>query len=497
MKFYRSIRTKLTLWYTAGLALILVAFGTTAYFYTRSVLSDNLDLSLRNEVTWVNEFIEPKAKRVRLKRSAVRELQQLRKKAAEEERQEEKEQAEIDEIWNQIYQHTLLGPRRHFIQILDRNNDLLYRSPSLRNQLITYKDIPYKSIKMVTINDDQGREMRLAVTQNDYVKIIVGYPLEDLQDVVGNLFVTFLILAPLALLATLVGGWFLAHQSLRQVDEITRTAREISLQNLNQRLPVPSVDDELGRLSSTFNDMIDRLRASFDRVQKFSADASHELRTPLTIMRGEIEVALRNMKLTKESRELLVSVHDELVRLSSIVESLMSLVKTDDSRMSFQFQNVELDKLLRGICEDTEILAEPKEITVTMSHIETISVNGDPSRLQQLFLNLAENAVKYTPQGGRISLSLERINGHAIVQVSDTGLGIPSRDQSKIFDRFYRVERPGSENVSGSGLGLAIARWIAEAHHGSIEVRSRVRRGSTFIVKLPLAHSTTDKPVAG
>jgi len=128
MKFFRSIRTKLTLWHTAWLAAILVAFGTTAYLYTKSVLSDNLDLSLRNEVTWVNEFIEPKAKKVRLKRSAVRELQQLRKKAAAEQQQEEKEQAEIDEIWNQIYQHTLLGPRRHFIQILDRNNDVLYHT---------------------------------------------------------------------------------------------------------------------------------------------------------------------------------------------------------------------------------------------------------------------------------------------------------------------------------------------------------------------------------
>jgi len=491
MKFFRSIRTKLTLWHTAWLAAILVAFGTTAYLYTKSVLSDNLDLSLRNEVTWVNEFIEPKAKKVRLKRSAVRELQQLRKKAAAEQQQEEKEQAEIDEIWNQIYQHTLLGPRRHFIQILDRNNDVLYRSPSLGKQSIAYKDIPYKSVKTVTIHDDSGRELRLAVTQNDYVKIIVGYPLEDLQDVVGNLFLTFLILAPLALVVTLIGGWFLAHQSLRPVDAITRTAREISFQNLNQRLPVASVDDELGRLSSTFNDMIGRLQSSFDQVQKFSADASHELRTPLTIMRGEIEVALRSMKLTKESRDLMTSVHDELVRLSSIVESLMSLVKADDSRMAFQFQSVELDNLLKGIGEDTQILAEPKEIIVTLTRIEPVSVNGDPARLQQLFLNLAENAVKYTPAKGTISFSLERNNGNAVVQVSDTGLGIPTKDQSKIFDRFYRVERQGSDNVGGSGLGLAIARWIAEAHHGSIEVRSRVRKGSTFIVKLPIIQSTT------
>ncbi len=490
MKFFRSIRTKLTLWHTAWLAAILLAFGASVYLYTRSVLSDNLDLTLRNEVKWVNEFIEPKARKVRLKRSAVRELQQLKKTAAEEQREEEKEQAEIDEIWNQIYQHTLLGPRRHFIQILDRNNDLLYRSPSLGKQLIHYDQVPYKSINLVTIHDETGREMRLAVTQNDYVKIIVGYPLEDLQDVVGNLFSTFLFLAPLALVGSLIGGWFLAHQSLKPVDAITRTARQISLQNLSQRLPVQSVDDELGRLSSTFNDMIGGLQASFDQVQKFSADASHELRTPLTIMRGEIEVALRNTKLPRESRELMTSVHDELVRLSSIVESLMSLVKADDSRMSFQFQQIELDKLLRGIGEDTQILGEQKEITVTFDRVEQVQLKGDPSRLQQLFLNLAENAVKYTPPKGTITFSLERNNGNAIVQVSDTGIGIPSKEQSKIFERFYRVERQGGTAVGGSGLGLAIARWIAEAHHGTIEVRSRVRRGSTFIVTLPISEAS-------
>lgn len=485
MKFFRSVRTKLALWHTAWLAAILLAFGVSAYFYTRSVLSDNLDRSLRSEVKWVNEFIEPRARKVRLKRSAVRELQQLRKQASGQKTEVEEEEAEIDRIWNQIYQHTLLTPRRHFIQILDRNNDVLYRSPSLGEQRIQFNDFPYNAVNTITIRDETGYELRLAVTQNDFVKIIVAYPLEDLQEVLANLFLTFLVLSPLALAGSLVGGWFLAHKSLTPVDVITRTAREISLQNLNQRLPVRHVDDELARLTSTFNDMIERLQSSFEQVQKFSADASHELRTPLTIMRGEIEVALRGAKLPKDVRELLISVHDELVRLSSIVESLMMLIKSDAGRLSFQFRDVNLSLLLKAIAEDIQLLAEPKDIAVSLQADESVHIHGDPSRLQQLFLNIAENAVKYTPQRGSIALTLERINGDAIVRVSDTGVGIPSRDQAKIFERFYRVDRKETAGTSGSGLGLAIARWIAEAHHGAIEVQSRLHKGSTFIVKLP------------
>lgn len=489
MKFFRSVRTKLALWHTAWLAAILLAFGVSAYFYTRSVLSDNLDRSLRSEVKWVNEFIEPRARKVRLKRSAVRELQQLRKQASGQTTQVEEEEAEIDRIWNQIYQHTLLTPRRHFIQILDRNNDVLYRSPSLGEQRIQFNDFPYNAVTTITIRDETGHELRLAVTQNDFVKIIVAYPLEDLQEVLANLFLTFLVLSPLALAGSLVGGWFLAHKSLTPVDVITRTAREISLQNLNQRLPVRHVDDELARLTSTFNDMIERLQSSFEQVQKFSADASHELRTPLTIMRGEIEVALRGAKLPKDVKELLISVHDELVRLSSIVESLMMLMKSDAGRLSFQFRDVNLSLLLKAIAEDTQLLAEPKNIAVSLHADEPVHIHGDPSRLQQLFLNIVENAVKYTPQRGSIALTLERINGDAVVRVSDTGVGIPSRDQAKIFERFYRVERKETAETSGSGLGLAIARWIAEAHHGAIEVQSRLHKGSTFIVTLPASQT--------
>jgi heavy metal sensor kinase len=485
MKLFHSIRTKLTLWYTALLGIMLLSFGGISYFFTKSTLSDNLDRSLHSEVKWVNEFIEPKAKKVRLKRSALLELQQLKKSAPAptETEQISTDSAAVDAIWNQIYQHTILSPRRQYIQILDRNGDLLYRSPSLGKESLQFTDVPYGWIKVVTTYNDEGRELRIASTQNDFVKILVAYPLEELNEALDGIFLIFRILAPVALLISIIGGWFLAHRSLKPVDTITKTAREISAQNLNQRLPAQVVDDELGRLTATFNDMIGRLQESFAQIQQFSADASHELRTPLTIMRGEIEVALRRRRLPAPTRELLTSVHDELVRLSSIVESLIILVKTESGRLAFQFSNIALDEMVRGLTEDARVLASKKKITVEILRMDPVSIRGDAPRLRQLFLNLIENAVKYTPQHGAVTFTLTRENDRAVVSIGDTGIGIPKRDLQKVFDRFYRVKSDGS----GSGLGLAIAKWIAEAHHGTIQVSSREKKGSTFTVTLPLS----------
>ena len=488
MKLFHSMRTKLTLWYTALLGIMLISFGGISYVFTRSTLSDNLDRSLHSEVTWVNGFIEPQAKKVRLKRSALLELQQLKKSAPAPEGTEQMsaDSAAVDEIWNQIYQHTILSPRRQYIQILDRNGDLLYRSPSLGKQSLQFTDIPYGWIKLVTTHNDEGRELRIASTQNDYVKILVAYPLEELNEVLDGIFWIFLILAPVALLISVIGGWFLAHRSLKPVDTITKTAREISAQNLNQRLPAQAVDDELGRLTATFNDMIGRLQESFVQIQQFSADASHELRTPLTIMRGEIEVALRRKRLPAPTRELLTSVHDELVRLSSIVESLMILIKTESGRLAFQFSNIALDEMVRGLTEDARVLASKKKITVETLQIDPVTIRGDAARLKQLFLNLIENAIKYTPPRGTVTFALTRESDRAVVSIGDTGIGIPKKDLLKVFDRFYRVK----SDSSGSGLGLAIAKWIAEAHHGSIQVSSREKKGSTFTVTLPISAVT-------
>ncbi len=498
MRFFHSIRTRLTFWYAAWSAATLLGSVLIGYLVLRETLESNLDRSLRSEIKWVNDFIEPTARKIKLTKSAILELNRLKQEAPppedttdEDVTPEEREQ--VDAMWNQIYQHTLLSPRRHFIQIVDRNGKVLYRSLSLGKQEIHYPDslVPYGRISVTTIEGEDKKDFRIAVTQNDHVKIYVAYPLEPVNEVLDNLFASYRFLVPLTLLISVIGGWFLAHKSLRPVDTVTRAAREITAQNMNKRLPTHHVDDEIGRLTEQFNDMISRLQASFAEIQQFSADASHELRTPLTIMRGEIEVALRSSHLSAATRDLLRSTHDELVRLSSIVESLMTLVKSDSGRLVFNFEPVPLGSMIEELAEDAQMLAKPKNIAVKLTRLEPVSINGDSTRLKQLFLNLIDNAIKYTPPRGRISLALEREDGSAVISVKDTGIGIPRRFQEKIFERFYRVVRAHNGIVPGSGLGLSIAKWIAEAHHGSIEVKSREKKGSTFIVILPLSQPHT------
>jgi heavy metal sensor kinase len=494
MRFFHSIRTRLTFWYAAWSAATLLGSGLIGYLVLRETLENNLDRSLRSEIKWVNDFIEPTAKKIKLTKSAVLELNRIKQEAtpAEDSTNENvtpEEREQVDAMWNQIYQHTLLSPRRHFIQIVDRNGQLLYRSLSLGKQEIRYPDslVPYGRISVTTIEGEDKKDFRLAVTQNDHVKIYVAYPLEPVNEVLDNLFASNRFLVPLTLLISVIGGWFLAHKSLRPVDTVTKAAREITAQNMNKRLPTHHADDEIGRLTEQFNDMISRLQASFAEIQQFSADASHELRTPLTIMRGEIEIALRNTHLPTATRDLLRSTHDELIRLSSIVDSLMTLVKSDSGRLVFNFEPVPLGMMIEELAEDARLLARSKNIGVKLTHCESVLMNGDATRLKQLFLNLIDNAIKYTPSHGKLSLSLDREDDSAVITVKDTGIGIHRKYQEKIFERFYRVGRAHNTAVPGSGLGLSIAKWIAEAHHGTIEVRSREKKGSTFIVKLPLS----------
>ncbi|HTR82799.1 MAG TPA: ATP-binding protein [Bacteroidota bacterium] len=493
MKFLHSIRLKLTAWYTLILGVTLFGFGLTAYFYTKANLLSNLDYSLRNEVVWLKNFIEPQARKVKLKRQRTVPLASAKKQEKKVKRSHEVEvtqddSTEFDQIWNQIYEHTLLSPKKQIIQIRDRNGDILYKSYSLGKEDIVFEDIPFNTTKLVTIYDAQGQPLRLAVTQNAFAKIYVAYPEAEISEVLGNLFSIFIILVPVAIILSVLGGWFLANKSLKPVDKITKTARDITAQNLDRRIVSVDVDDEIGRLISTFNDMIGRLQGSFDKIKQFSVDASHELRTPLTIMRGELELALRSKQSNDQYRRILSSTLHEILRMSSIIENLLLLAKGDVGKSTFTFEEVSLAPIIKELHEDGEVLAEKKHIHVGLEKVENLSVLGDGVRLRQLVLNLLDNAIKYTPEHGTVSLSLIRENGSAKIIVKDNGIGIPVEDQSKIFDRFYRVDKGRSREMGGSGLGLSIAQWITETHGGKVTVQSEINRGSIFTVLLPILH---------
>jgi len=488
----QSIRARLTFWYTLLVFGTLVAFSVISYYYTSEKLSENLDISLGKEVRWVQNFIQPRTSKIKPSKRSIEAL--LSRKPLPPLPSEKKDSSDInpqeddaaDEIWNQIYEHTLLSPKKTYIQVADRRKTILYRSYSLGEDSLMVPDSLSLEVTQLSTVDLLGEPVRVAAVRDKNFIILIGYPLAELREALENLFSIFRVLIPIAILISIVGGLYLAHTSLRHVDDITRRARRITAENLDQTIPERKVNDEIGRLVTTMNDMIRRLHDSFAQIKQFSGDASHELRTPLTIMRGEIELALRTTKSPEEYRRVLASSLEELLRMSAIIDNLLTLAKADQGLFETTFSEVKLEHLVEELREDSETLAEAKGITITLDKNEPMTIVADVVKLRQLFLNLISNAIKYTPVGGAVRISMQRENGSALFQVRDTGIGIPSEEIDKIFNRFYRVDKARSRELGGSGLGLSIAKWIAELHRGVITVESEVQKGSVFTVQLPL-----------
>jgi heavy metal sensor kinase len=282
-------------------------------------------------------------------------------------------------------------------------------------------------------------------------------------------------------------GFFLVSRMLRPVRAITRTAREIEEHNLSRRLDVHG-NDELGDLASTLNQTFARLEAAFVREREFTADASHELRTPLAIAQGEATLALREERSGEEYQKSLESISRQISRSSSLINRLLFLARSDD-RLELLMTQVDLRALLTEAVGDARVLCEPKSISL-QSNVAAAEgsylVKGDMVRLRELLLNLVDNAVRYTPAEGKITVSLERDESDARISIGDNGIGIAGEHLPNIFKRFYRVDNSRSRAEGGTGLGLAISQRIAEVHGGRIEVESKVGQGSTFTVFLPL-----------
>ncbi len=485
----QSIRARLTFGYTLLVLTTLLAFAVISYYYTSDTLSDNLDISLGNEVRWVKDFIQPQASKVKPSKRSIDAMLRTKPKLKPilaDSLEVDTTAQDADEIWNQIFEHTLLSPKKTYIQVADRKGYIIYRSYSLGADSLSVRDSVALNTTVLTSTLLHGESVRTAVTRDKNFTILVGYPLAELSEALENLFSIFLILIPVALLVSIVGGLYLANKSLKPVHAVTTRARRITAENLDQTIPIHNPNDEIGRLTSTINDMIRRLNNSFAQVRQFSADASHELRTPLTIMRGEIELSLRSTKTPEEYRRVLASALEEILRMSSIIDSLLMLAKADQGLQDVNFGEVDLSSLVEELYEDSEVLAEPKHISVTLRKNEPLAIVGDKVRLRQLFLNLIDNAIKYTQDGGSVTLAVERQNGSAVFEVRDNGIGIPAEDIERIFDRFYRVDKARARELGGTGLGLSIAKWIAEIHRGSILVKSEPAKGSTFTVLLPL-----------
>ncbi|HEX9780430.1 MAG TPA: ATP-binding protein [bacterium] len=315
----------------------------------------------------------------------------------------------------------------------------------------------------------------------------VASPLDAMAATLARLRLWLLWLAPLTLLVTSVVGWGLASRALRPVGGIIAQAQQIGTERLDARVDVPETGDELEALARTFNDMLGRIEDGFRRLRQFSAAASHELRTPLTVMQGELELALRRERSGEEYRDTLNRHLAVVTDMAQTVETLLSVARAGAMSGSLDWQSVELGGLLNQVAAIWRKIAAAKRVAVTIDANGPVWVRGERRLLERLVANLIDNAIRFTPLNGSVTLSAAAEGVLARLSVKDTGPGIAPEELPRIFDRFFR--RPSAAVSSSTGLGLGLCRWIAEAHQGRIDVASTPGRGTTFTVFLPLSAS--------
>jgi two-component system OmpR family sensor kinase len=321
-------------------------------------------------------------------------------------------------------------------------------------------------------------------------RVVAGVPTSIAELSPALLVGTLLIVFPVIILVSVAASYVIAGRAIEPVEMLINEVEAITDgRSLHRRLPSDLGNEELSRLGTTLNAMIARLESSFGALRRFTADASHELKTPLTVLRADVERAMHPNAAGSEAMQALEEALQETTRMADLVDSLLTLARADEGRFDLHREPIALGAVVRDVYETAVILGEHSGLDVSMSVLEEGVVDGDARRLRQLFLNLITNAIKYTPRGGRVELSLsQRVGGEIALTVRDSGIGISAAELPHVFDRFWRADRARSRasERGGFGLGLSISQWIAQAHGGRITVQSRLGRGSVFTVILPL-----------
>jgi heavy metal sensor kinase len=495
-----TLRVKLALMYGAIVALSLAGFAAIAYVAVSNELLRNLDASLERAGTSLLAVI--RKEQVQARRPLTSLKQRRRPAQREQLRVEILDQPTIndfvgptlseetvepeDPVWSAVYEHMLLNSSSTALQVADVNGAVAWRSDNLGSDSLPTYQVYRKSAP--TLRDGpifshywlNGERFRFVIISSDGLSVTAAYPLSEIDQTLRRLFSLLLYALPAALVVSGILGWFIARRSLKPVDDIARSARSITASNLQLRLPRSQNNDEIGRLIDTLNEMIARLEQSFAQVRQFTSDASHELKTPLAILMGELDVALKRPMSVAEYQATLTSCLEEVERLTSVVQGLLELSRAETGQVTIERKPVRLSRLVADVCDDVMLMAEAKHVGLTTDIAPDVSVVGDAVRLHQAILNVVENAVKYTPDGGSVRVELLAIDNQARLLISDTGIGIAAEDLPHIYDRFYRVDKARSKDIQGTGLGLSIVKWIIDAHQAKIDVVSSEGSGTTF-----------------
>ncbi|HVZ83818.1 MAG TPA: ATP-binding protein [Terracidiphilus sp.] len=456
----KSISFRLTLWFGGIFLLGWVLFGATMWFNLKHTLTEERHLTLSRRID---------------------RLQMLLVKTQTE------DAADRLQDYNDFAHATGGG----LVEVFHRDGSLAFPSPS-----DAAKSFPWPSgfdttgehfVQVQSTDQPYWVLVRPVAFAGESVYLAAAAPEAGNILVLERFWEGLLAAAPLLLLISSAGGYWLSRRALQPVDRITATARSISIRNLSERLPVAASGDELERLTATFNAMLDRLESAVNQIKQFTADASHELRGPLSFVRTVAEVALRNAKADPESRKAFEDIVEEAAKASVLLEDMLTLARAEAERGDIVLEPLNLSAVVQDACERARPLAAERRLGLSTSveKDRETTVLGDFSALRRLLLILLDNALKYTPHPGQIDVALTANLRQATVTVQDTGSGIAEKDLPHIFDRFYRAD-PSRSQIEGSGLGLAIAKWIADLHHADLTVTSHTGQGSVFRLVLPL-----------
>jgi len=456
-----SIGMRLALGYLAIFLLAEFVFGAGMWFILRKDLYDIADATLEGQAADLDRFLEAR------KDLSTAQLQ-----------------AEISEDYK-------IQRSQDYLQISDVGGDSIYRSRFLdehplppisldrltkpRRQTLRLGRLPFR-----TLSEKMNVSGRFFIVQ-------IASTLDEEIETLEAFRKYLLMFAPVLLLAASAVGYWLSRKALAPVDALTRTAHTISGHNLSSRLEQLDTGDELQRLSDTLNEMLARIEAAFLRITEFTADASHELRTPIALIHTEAELVLRRSRDESEYREALRHILLEADRTANLIDQLLALARADSGKEALTIHPIDLLVTVRESASKWNQVAVLRDLQFEEhSGPQPLTVMGDENALRRVVDILLDNAFKYTPSPGKVTLTAEQNNGRAVVSVQDTGIGIASEDRARIFERFYRVDKARSRALGGAGLGLAIAHWIVQGHEGSITVKSEPGNGSVFRVEIPV-----------
>ncbi len=481
----------MVLWYMLMLAVTLAGFSIFLYHNFGQDLHEDVDDLLRSKADGVANAIDT---------------------YWETEKLEAEREGATEEVFNKINNINFTKIVKHcieekssdpklinvVIEIFDVNGTRIASSRHISNVIIFSKNMFDSALKG---NDCFGnfnleiapkgslslRAFALPVIENSRVAYVVqvATPVNSVYSALSILKLLLFFLLPLTVVVTGIGGAFLARLTLEPVDSIIKTIHQITAENMQLRIKLPDTKDEIRRLAETFNDMLERLDNAFTSHRQFMQDVSHELKTPLTILKGELEVTLKRIRSQEEYESVLMSSLDEINKISRIIENLLVLSRFDNREIALNIKPLNLTNLIQSIISDIKVLADQKNIQIGFIPGAATVLKADENQIRRLVLNILDNAIKYTPDKGRIDVAIVSGPDKLKIVITDNGIGIPEADLSRIFDRFYRVDK--SRSSLGFGLGLSIAKSIAQVHKGTIEASSKLGQGTTFTITLPAA----------